>query len=77
MQFLTRTGCHLCEDALLVARRVASITRTRLSQVEIDADDELVVEFGLRIPVVRWSDGTVLAEGIIEARPVMRAVKSR
>jgi hypothetical protein len=73
MQFLTRTGCHLCEDALPVARRVASITRTRMSEVDIDADDELVVEFGLRIPVVRWSDGTVLAEGVVELKPLLAA----
>lgn len=33
--------------------------------IEIETDDDLLGEFGFRIPVVRWSDGTILAEGEI------------
>jgi hypothetical protein len=77
MEFLTRIGCHLCEDALPTAQRVAALTRRPLRIIEIESDDELVKEFGLRIPVVRSDDGTVLAEGIIEFRPLLKAAKRR
>ncbi len=77
MEFLTRIGCHLCEDALPTAQRVAALTRCPLRIIEIDGDDELVKEFGLRIPVVRSDDGTVLAEGIIEFRALLKAAKRR
>ncbi|HSN57183.1 MAG TPA: glutaredoxin family protein [Candidatus Sulfomarinibacteraceae bacterium] len=63
--FLTRPGCHLCEEALPVARRVARLTHQDLAVVNIDGDDELVAEYGLRIPVVTTDDGRVLAEGRI------------
>ena len=63
--FLTRPGCHLCEDALPVARRVAKLTHQELAVIDIDTDDELVAEYGLRIPVVTTDDGRVLGEGRI------------
>jgi hypothetical protein len=77
MEFLTRIGCHLCEDGLPTAQRVAALTRIPLHIIEIGSDDGLVKEYGLRIPVVRWSDGTVLAEGIIEFRPLLKAALRR
>jgi hypothetical protein len=77
MDFLTRIGCHLCEDALPIAQRVATLTRSPLRIIEIESDDALVKEFGLRIPVVRANDGTVLAEGIIEFRPLLKAALRR
>jgi hypothetical protein len=77
LEFLTRNGCHLCEDALPVARRAARRARTELVVTEIEAHDSLVAEFGLRIPVLRWSDGTVVAEGIIEEKTVLKAVRQR
>lgn len=77
MEFLTRNGCHLCEDALPTAQRVAALTRSSLQVIEIESDDELVREFGLRIPVVRSGDGAVLAEGIIEFGPLLRAAMRR
>ncbi|MGF1668293.1 MAG: glutaredoxin family protein [Acidimicrobiia bacterium] len=77
MEFLTRIGCHLCEDALPTAQRVATLTRSPLHIIEIDSDDELVKEFGLRIPVVRAGDGTVLAEGIIQFRTLLKAAIRR
>lgn len=70
--FLTRPGCHLCEEALPVARRVARWTRQELDVVDIDGDDALVVDFGLRIPVVTTDSGRVLAEGRIRFGSLLR-----
>ena len=48
----SRPGCHLCD----VAREAILSQRERLgfefSEVDIEADDELELEYGIRIPVV-------------------------
>lgn len=48
----TRPGCHLCD----VARETVLSLRARLGfafdEVDIEADEELELEYGTRIPVV-------------------------
>ena len=48
----TRPGCHLCD----VARETVLSLRSRLGfafdEVDIEADEELELEYGIRIPVV-------------------------
>jgi hypothetical protein len=73
LEFLSRPGCHLCDDARPIARRVAARLGVGLVETDIELDDRLVAEFGLRIPVVRWSGGAVLAEGSVEYRPLLDA----
>ena len=73
MIFLTRPGCHLCEDALPATRRAARWARQELEIVDIETDDELIVKYGLRIPVVTTDRGVVLAEGRIEFTSLLRA----
>lgn len=47
-----RAGCHLCD----VARETIAAVRARhpfeLEELDIDTDDGLVRDFGLRVPVV-------------------------
>jgi hypothetical protein len=78
MEFLSRVGCHLCDDALGAAERVATTMRVPLRVIEIETEDDLLREFGFRIPVVRWSDGTILAEGQIGGwRLLLAALRKR
>jgi glutaredoxin len=48
----TRPGCHLCD----VARETVLSVRERLgfafSEIDIEADEDLELEYGIRIPVV-------------------------
>ncbi len=48
----TRVGCHLCD----VARSTIEAVRARhpftLEEIDIETDDDLIREFGVRIPVV-------------------------
>lgn len=74
LRFLTRPGCHLCEDAEPVVRRVASLSGAPVVPVDVDGDAELAVDWGLRIPVVLDPRGSVLAEGRIAFWPLLRAV---
>jgi glutaredoxin len=48
----TRAGCHLCDEArdVLLAERARS--PFTLEEVDIETDDDLVREYGVRIPVV-------------------------
>jgi hypothetical protein len=64
--FLTRSGCHLCDDARAVLERVAAKVRLEVTEVDIDVDDGLVRDWGLRVPVVLSNDGQVIAEGVID-----------
>ena len=45
-----RDGCHLCEEARVLLDEMIGINR--YARVDIDADDDLVVRYGFRIPVI-------------------------
>lgn len=45
-----RAGCHLCEDAAVLLDEL--IGPDRYDRVDIEADDDLLVRYGHRIPVV-------------------------
>lgn len=72
LELLVRPACHLCDGARPVVSRVAALTGARVDVVDIDADPELAVDFGLRIPVVRTAEGRILAEGRIAFGPLLR-----
>ncbi|MDH3249706.1 MAG: glutaredoxin family protein [Acidimicrobiia bacterium] len=77
MIFYTRSSCHLCESALPHAQQAAKLLRRRLQVVDIDSDDNLVVEFGLRVPVLTTSGGRVIAEGGFGMRDIVRGLLRR
>jgi glutaredoxin len=68
-----RSGCHLCD----VARETILSQRERLgfefSEVDIEADDELELEYGIRIPVVEV-DGEEAFEVTVDAEHLARIV---
>jgi glutaredoxin len=47
----TRVGCHLCEDAEAVLRRLRAERPFELRLVDIDRDPELADRYGVRVPV--------------------------
>ena len=57
-----RPGCHLCEEALAVVRRVATNLECALEEVDIETDDELFKRYLERIPVLTI-DGRPFAWG--------------
>lgn len=75
LRLVVGSGCHLCEEAEPVVRRVARHLRVPLEVVDLEADDELVRLYAWRIPVVLGPDGEVLAEGIIEERKLRAMVR--
>lgn len=69
----SRPGCHLCD----VARQTIQSQRERLgfefTEVDIEADDELELEYGVRIPVVEV-DGEEAFEITVDAEQLGQMV---
>lgn len=63
LEFLTRKECHICHEARPRVERAARRARLELRIVDIESDDMLLGRYGMRIPVVLGSDGSVVAEG--------------
>ena len=56
----TRQGCHLCDEAIAVVRRVAD-GRAEMELVDIDTDPSLTARYTVRVPVVAV-DGVEIAQ---------------
>jgi glutaredoxin len=52
VQFYTREGCHLCEEALAVVERVRTDVAFHLEVIDVDSDPALAERYGLEVPVV-------------------------
>jgi glutaredoxin len=69
----SRPGCHLCD----VARETILSQRERLGfafeEVDIESDEELELEYGIRIPVVEV-DGEEAFEVTVDAEQLARMV---
>jgi VanZ family protein len=50
--FLTRSGCHLCQDARAVVERVAAEFDARVDVVDVDSREDLARTYGDSVPVV-------------------------
>jgi len=77
VRFLTRRGCHLCDQARPVLVKVAKGMNVGIEEVDIDGDDELTKLYGLRVPVVLGAHGRVLAEGVIDDRKLLKDALQR
>jgi glutaredoxin len=49
---ITRAGCHLCEDAEQLLRRLAGELAFGYREVDVDASPVLQDEFSDRVPVI-------------------------
>ena len=74
LKFLTRSGCHLCESAEPVVRRLAAEAGAFVEVHDIDTDPALLSRYTARIPVIVGPSGRILGEGIIDARSLKKAL---
>jgi glutaredoxin len=69
----SRSGCHLCD----VARETLLVARERLGfdlrEVDIEGDDDLELEYGIRIPVIEV-DGEEAFEITVDPEELARLV---
>jgi glutaredoxin len=64
----TRPGCHLCDVARETILEVRSRHPFELVEVDIESDDDLVRDYGLRIPVVDVDGDEVFEVSVSPAR---------
>lgn len=74
-EFLTRSGCHLCDDARALVNTEVTRRGGEVREIDIDSDENLVEEFGIRVPVLRAPNGMVVAEGVIDRRSVRSGLR--
>ena len=65
-----RDGCHLCEEARVLLDEM--LGNDGYARVDIDADDDLVLRYGFRVPVIGL-DGVDRLEAPVTA-PDLRAL---
>lgn len=71
IRFLTRPGCHLCNDARPLVEWAAMKVGVVIDEIDVDGDDTLLSLYGVRIPVVLGPGDEVLAEGVIGDRQAL------
>ena len=69
-----RPGCHLCDDARAVIEAARAEVAFAFEEVDIESDDALVRDYGLRIPVVAV-DGQELFEISVDETTLLAAVR--
>jgi glutaredoxin len=69
----SRPGCHLCDDARAVIEGVRTSVGFAFEEVDIERDDALVRDYGIRIPVVAI-DGRELFEISVDPSALRAAV---
>jgi glutaredoxin len=72
----SRPGCHLCDDARAVIEAQRFRTPFDLDEIDIETDDELVKEYGIRIPVV-LIDGVERFEISVDPGELARLLSER
>lgn len=75
VKFYTRSGCHLCDEARPVVEKAVRWAGGVVEEVDIDGDDTLTRDYGLRVPVVLGPEDELVAEGVIEVRALRRALR--
>jgi glutaredoxin len=72
VELITRHGCHLCDEALVLLQSLGVEPELR----DVDLDTGLFAEYDFRVPVVRV-DGRVVGEGAIRRESLVRALARR
>lgn len=75
VHFYTREKCSICKDAKMILELIQEQIPFTLIEVDIDQDDQLIEEYGIRIPVVQI-DGEEVVEGIIDFEVVQNRLQS-
>jgi len=70
-----RDGCHLCDEAREVIERVRRTAAFTFIEIDIETDDALVRDYGIRIPVVAV-DGEELFEISVDPAALRAAVEA-
>jgi len=71
----SRARCHLCDEARAAIMSVRDRVAFDFEEVDIDSSDELVAQYGIRIPVI-LIDGEEFAEYRIDPNSLERQLSA-
>jgi hypothetical protein len=74
--FVTREGCHLCEEALLEIERARREVPFRLETIDLAERPDLEAVYGERIPFL-LVDGTPAFKYRLAAKDLVRKLRAR
>lgn len=70
-----RQGCHLCDEARQVIEQLQASVNFVFEEIDIERDDALLRDYGIRIPVVEV-DGQELFEISVDPSALRAAVRA-
>jgi len=76
VQLVSRVGCHLCEEGREVVRRAVEGAGESFTEVDVDADPELLRRYSDRVPVV-LVDGAEADFGRLDGARLAQALAGR
>ncbi len=74
VNFYTRPGCHLCDDARLMLKLVQEDVSFEINEVNIETDDKLHEKYMLMIPVIEHQ-GEVIQYGQVDYVTILEALQ--
>ncbi|MBU9712120.1 glutaredoxin family protein [Evansella tamaricis] len=77
LYFYTKKGCSLCDKGLGILREFQHKYQFEIEARDIYTDDEWLLTYQIRIPVIEDMDGVVLDEGIISYPKLELELKER
>lgn len=60
LQLFSTAGCHLCDLALEQIKTLPADAHIELQIIEIGDEDNLIDQYGTKIPVIRFADDSEL-----------------
>lgn len=75
LTLVTRTGCHLCDDARIQLEQLRAEQSFELREVSVDEHPELRSKYSDHVPVVML-DGAVIAFWTVDTAQVKAALEN-
>ncbi len=75
VNFYTKEGCHLCDVALEIIDLVAEKIDFQFNSIDITQDEELMMKFDIKIPVIEI-DGEIAFVHKIDRKKLISILKS-
>ncbi|GAA1845451.1 glutaredoxin family protein [Brevibacterium marinum] len=75
LTFLTRVDCHLCETAREAVAEAVAGRDVKVTEIDIDTDDDLSGQYGWDVPVVLL-DGRQHSFHRVDADRLSRAIEA-
>ena len=76
VEIYSKPGCHLCDDAKVILRKLQRHHRFTLREVNIAGDAKLLAAYGTRIPLV-FVNGHLVCKYFVDETAVIKSFAVR